>query len=54
VALVVGPILLLLTLTLFPGGIGQQVAPVVAWLKGGRFDPHAGAVREVSATDVRA
>ena len=28
VALVVGPILLLLTITLYPGGIGQQIAPV--------------------------
>jgi branched-chain amino acid transport system permease protein len=54
VALVVGPILLLLTLTLYPGGIGQQVAPIRGWLTGNRFDRHAGAVREVEVTDVRA
>ena len=28
--LVIGPILLLLTLTLFPGGIGQQIRPIQA------------------------
>jgi branched-chain amino acid transport system permease protein len=54
VSLVVGPILLLLTLTLYPGGIGQQIAPVRGWLTGNRFDRHAGAVREVEVTDVRA
>lgn len=54
VSLVVGPILLLLTLTLYPGGIGQQIAPVRGWLTGHRFDRHAGAVREVEVTDVRA
>ncbi|MGH3990285.1 MAG: branched-chain amino acid ABC transporter permease [Pseudonocardiaceae bacterium] len=54
VALVVGPILLLLTITTYPGGIGQQVAPIRLWLKGQRFDRHAGAVHEVEVTDVRA
>jgi branched-chain amino acid transport system permease protein len=54
VALVVGPILLLLTITLYPGGIGQQVAPIRLWLTGHRFDRHAGAVNEVEVTDVRA
>ncbi|MDQ3294202.1 MAG: branched-chain amino acid ABC transporter permease, partial [Actinomycetota bacterium] len=54
VPLVLGPLLLLLTLTLYPGGIGQQVAPVRGWLLGGRFDRHAGAVKEVQVTDVRA
>ena len=54
VALVVGPILLLLTLTLYPGGIGQQVAPIRVWLTGHRFDRHAGAVNEVEVNDVRA
>jgi branched-chain amino acid transport system permease protein len=54
VSLVVGPILLLLTLTLYPGGIGQQIAPIRGWLAGRRFDRHAGAVREVEVTDVRA
>jgi branched-chain amino acid transport system permease protein len=54
VALVVGPILLLLTITLYPGGIGQQVAPIRLWLTGRRFDRHAGVVNEVEVTDVRA
>lgn len=54
VALVLGPILLLLTLTLYPGGIGQQLAPLTGWLAGRRFDRHAGAVREVEVDDVRA
>ncbi|MEJ7775370.1 MAG: branched-chain amino acid ABC transporter permease, partial [Nocardioidaceae bacterium] len=54
VALVVGPILLLITITLYPGGIGQQVAPIRQWLLGGRFDRHAGKVEEVTVNDVRA
>lgn len=54
VALVVGPILLVLTLTLYPGGIGQQVAPIRGWLAGRRFDPHAGSVHDVEVSDVRA
>ncbi|MPY80217.1 MAG: hypothetical protein GEV04_17510 [Actinophytocola sp.] len=52
--LVIGPILLLLTITRFPGGIGQQIAPLAQWLRGRRFDPHAGKVREVEVSDVRA
>ena len=39
VALVVGPILLLLTITLYPGGIGQQIAPVRQWLLGRPLRP---------------
>jgi branched-chain amino acid transport system permease protein len=54
VPLVVGPILLLLTITLYPGGIGQQIAPVREWLFGRRFDIHAGKVTEVEVNDVRA
>jgi branched-chain amino acid transport system permease protein len=54
VPLVIGPILLLLTITLFPGGIGQQVAPLQGWIAGRRFDPHAGKVEEVEVNDVRA
>ncbi len=54
IALVVGPILLVLTLTLYPGGIGQQVAPIRGWLAGGRFDPHAGGTQDVEVSDVRA
>ncbi|HSE10567.1 MAG TPA: branched-chain amino acid ABC transporter permease, partial [Nocardioidaceae bacterium] len=54
VGLIVGPVLLLLTLTMYPGGIGQQVAPIRFWLTGHRFDRHAGAVTEVEVNDVRA
>ena len=54
IGLIVGPILLLLTLTMYPGGIGQQVAPIRVWLTGKRFDLHAGAVTEVEVNDVRA
>lgn len=54
VALVVGPILLVLTLTMYPGGIGQQVAPLRGWLAGRRFDPHAGSAHDVEVSDVRA
>jgi branched-chain amino acid transport system permease protein len=54
VALVVGPILLLLTITMYPGGIGQQLAPVREWLLWRRFDPHAGKVQDVEVPDVRA
>ncbi len=54
VSLVVGPILLVLTLTLYPGGIGQQIAPIRLWLTGHRFDRHAGSVSDVEVSDVRA
>jgi branched-chain amino acid transport system permease protein len=54
VALVIGPILLLLTITMYPGGIGQQVAPLREWLLWRRFDPHAGKVEDVEVNDVRA
>jgi len=54
VGLIVGPLLLLLTITMYPGGIGQQVAPIRLWLTGHRFDRHAGAVTEVEVNDVRA
>jgi branched-chain amino acid transport system permease protein len=53
-ALVLGPLLLLLTLTLFPGGIGQQIRPLTQWLIGRRFDIHDRGLREVLVTDVRA
>jgi branched-chain amino acid transport system permease protein len=52
--LVIGPILLLFTLTLFPGGIGQQIRPVVRWLTGHRFDPKDRGLKEVQISDVRA
>lgn len=51
---VLGPILLLLTLTLYPGGIGQQIRPILRWLGGRRFDPHDRGPKEVQITDVRA
>jgi branched-chain amino acid transport system permease protein len=53
-ALVIGPLLLLLTLTLFPGGIGQQIRPFVRWLGGQRFDIHDRGLTEVQVTDIRA
>jgi branched-chain amino acid transport system permease protein len=36
----IGAFLLLLTLTLFPGGIAQQNKAYFDWLKGKRFNPH--------------
>jgi branched-chain amino acid transport system permease protein len=35
--IVIGPMLLLFTLTRHPGGIGQQLRPIQRWLRGGRF-----------------
>jgi branched-chain amino acid transport system permease protein len=52
--LVVGPVLLLMTLTLYPGGIGQQIRPLQQWLLGKRFDIHDRGEKEVQITDVRA
>lgn len=52
--LVVGPVLLLLNLIRFPGGIGQQLRPLSRWLAGHRFNPHARGLEEVQITDVRA
>jgi branched-chain amino acid transport system permease protein len=34
---VIGPVLLLLTLTMFPGGLGQQLRPITEWLAGKPF-----------------
>jgi len=51
---VVGPVVLLLVLTRLPGGIGQLVAPVQQWLRGGPWDWSVGRVKEVQITDVRA
>jgi branched-chain amino acid transport system permease protein len=39
---------------MYPGGIGQQLAPVREWLLWRRFDPHAGKVQDVEVNDVRA
>ena len=52
--LVIGPLLLLLTLTTFPGGIGQQIRPIQGWLRGGRFDLSDRGPKEVQISDVRA
>jgi branched-chain amino acid transport system permease protein len=50
---VLGPILLLLTITLTPGGMGQITTTVGRWLRGGPFR-FAKAEKEVQITDVRA
>jgi branched-chain amino acid transport system permease protein len=52
--LVIGPVLLLITLVTSPGGIGQQIRPVVRWLCGKQFDLHDRGPKEVRITDVRA
>ncbi|WP_317495026.1 branched-chain amino acid ABC transporter permease [Haloechinothrix sp. LS1_15] len=52
--IVIGPILLLVVITLLPGGIGQLIAPVKNWMLGKRFDRHAGKLKEVEVSDVRA
>lgn len=36
----IGAVLLVLTLILYPGGIGQQLLPLRRWLAGGRFLEH--------------
>lgn len=51
--LVLGPVLLLLTITLFPGGFGQVTSTVGRWLRGGPFR-FLKADKEVQITDVRA
>jgi branched-chain amino acid transport system permease protein len=51
---VLGPILLLLTLTKYPGGIGQQLRPLTRWLGGHRFNLHDRGEKEVQVSDVRA
>jgi branched-chain amino acid transport system permease protein len=52
--IVIGPIMLLFTLTRHPGGWGQMLRPVQRWLKGGRFSFHGTAEAEVRVVDVRA
>lgn len=52
--IVLGPLLLLFTLTKHPGGIGQQIRPVQRWLGGGRFSFHGTGEKEVRVSDVRA
>ena len=38
---VIGAALLVLTLIGHPGGIGQQIAPIQNWVRGGKFSMHA-------------
>jgi len=52
--IVIGPMLLLFTLTRHPGGMGQQVRPVQRWLRGGRFSFKDTHDTEVRVSDVRA
>lgn len=52
--IVIGPMLLLFTLTRHPGGIGQQIRPVQRWLRGGRFSFKDTHDAEVRVSDVRA
>jgi branched-chain amino acid transport system permease protein len=52
--LIIGPLLLLLNLIQFPGGIGQQIRPIQRWMSGHRFDVHDRGLKEVQITDVRA
>ncbi|MGQ0431218.1 MAG: branched-chain amino acid ABC transporter permease [Microthrixaceae bacterium] len=51
--LVLGPLLLLVTITLFPGGFGQVTDALGRWLRGGPFR-FVKADKEVQNTDVRA
>jgi branched-chain amino acid transport system permease protein len=52
--IVIGPMLLLFTLTRHPGGMGQQIRPVQRWLRGGRFSFKDTHDAEVRVSDVRA
>jgi branched-chain amino acid transport system permease protein len=52
--IVIGPMLLLFTLTRHPGGMGQQLRPVQRWLRGGRFSFKDTHDAEVRVSDVRA
>lgn len=40
IVLVLGPLLALLTIIQFPGGIAEQIAPLTRWLRGERFRLH--------------
>jgi branched-chain amino acid transport system permease protein len=54
VPIVIGPMLLLFTLTRHPGGVGQQIRPLQRWLRGGRFSFKDTHDAEVQVSDVRA
>lgn len=51
--LLLAPILLLLTLTVLPGGFGRLTSTIGRWMRGGRFKFEA-AEKEVQIDDVRA
>lgn len=38
--LVIGPTLALLTIILYPGGIGEQISPITRWFRGQKFSLH--------------
>lgn len=38
--LVIGPVLALLTMIQFPGGIAEQISPITRWLSGQKFSMH--------------
>jgi len=38
--LVIGPALALLTIILYPGGIGEQISPITRWFRGEKFSLH--------------
>jgi branched-chain amino acid transport system permease protein len=52
--IVIGPLLLLFTLTRYPGGVGQQIRPLQRWLRGGRFGFKDTLETEIRVSDVRA
>jgi len=52
--IVIGPILLLSTLTRHPGGWGEILAPFRHWLRGGRWSEHRTAEPARGTADVRA
>jgi branched-chain amino acid transport system permease protein len=52
-AVLLGPVLLLVVITVLPGGFGQLVSPISSWLRGGPFR-FAAQEKEVQVTDVRA
>ena len=52
--LIIGPLLLLVNVIHFPGGIGRRIRPIQRWMSGRRFDPHDRGLKEVQITDVRA
>ncbi|MEA2477362.1 MAG: branched-chain amino acid transport system permease protein [Actinomycetota bacterium] len=40
ITLVIGPLLAVLTIIQFPGGIAEQISPITRWLSGKRFTKH--------------